>query len=66
MMLGQIRQVFDPDWIQSFDGGDDVLIKFREGSDAVPELERFAEMYGYEVERDDNDSMWERYYINSE
>jgi len=65
MMLGQIRQVFDPDWIQSFHDGKNVLIKFHDGTDAVEELEQFAEMYGYTLE-EEPPIQWERFRLKSE
>ncbi len=59
MMLGQIRKVFDPDWIQAF-GDKGFLIEFHEEPKSEKELTRFAEMYGFSLEKKEEIN-WMRY-----
>jgi len=60
MMLGQIRKVFDPCWIQGFDNGR-FLVSFNDDSDSLNELKAFADMYGYEMWDEDDDAGWRDY-----
>jgi len=61
MMLGQIRKVFDPDWIQAFEGRG-FTIQFVDEPEAKDELVKFADMYGFSLESEE-DSVWNRYYF---
>jgi len=60
MMLGQLRKVFEPRWIQGLGNGD-VLVSFKNQPDSEDELIRFAEMYGLELKRTSNDARWYDY-----
>ena len=60
MLLGQIRKVFDPQWIQAFDNGR-FTVQFKEVPETLDALIRFAEMYGYTVYRTDEDAVWPEY-----
>jgi hypothetical protein len=63
MMLGQVREVFEPAWIQAFGNGR-FTVQFTEDSPATDELIAFAEMYGYELRaHDDGETGWESLYF---
>lgn len=63
MIAGQVRKIFDPDWIQGFDTGG-ITVQFMDEPTSAEELVRFMKMYGHDVRRDHSgDSNWYRYYF---
>jgi len=60
MMLGQIRKIFEPEWIQGFDSGR-FTIQFTDKPESKQELIRFAEMYGYTLWTEREDAEWPEY-----
>lgn len=60
MILGQIREIFDPAWIQTFESGR-FTVQFSD-EHAQDELVRFAEMHGFEMCRKE-DCTWDEYYF---
>jgi hypothetical protein len=61
MILGQIREVFDPHWIQAFEGRG-FTVQFQHEPDAEEELVNFANMYGFSLEKY-REEVWSRYYF---
>lgn len=61
MFLGQVRSVFNPDWIQVFGNGR-FTVQFTDDPDAEDELLNFADMYGYEHVKKDGRT-WTHYHF---
>lgn len=66
MLLGQIRKVFDPRWLQAFDGDKyQFTVQFKSEPESEDELIAFADMYGYSLCEKESDN-WSRYYFTKE
>jgi len=61
MMLGQVRKIFDPDWIQAFDNGR-ITIQFVDKPEAREELFNFVEMYEFTLSEAETRS-WRAYFF---
>lgn len=64
MIVGQMRRVFDPDYIQIFDGlVSSFTVQFRDKSKATDAVIRFAEMYGYDLKSTEDSGVYHKYYF---
>jgi len=62
MILGQIREVFEPVWIQGFGDDNGFTVQFSDEPDSDEALRRFVQMHGYELEKYEDEN-WNRYYF---